>query len=154
MLTGLGALLLGAASLTAAPASAANREAFRDCALIGGLDPDFVELFGVTVSPQDTLVVPPSAKSVQVEASESSDPGDSSGHVTLNSTVTSPGVPTRSAAGAATDKVFVALPLLAPRPGRKYTINWSATFDNGMHACPSAFTPANTAPNPFVVTVG
>jgi hypothetical protein len=42
---------------------------------------------------------------------------------------------------------------LRSQPGRTYTINWSATFDNGMHQCPSSVTPDNTGPNPFVVKV-
>jgi hypothetical protein len=155
IIAGLVAVALAASTVTASTARAANRETFRDCsAFVEGFDPDFVELFGVTVSPQGTLVVPRGQNQVQLESSESSDPGDSSNNVTLNATVTSPGVPSQSVSGAATDKVFVDVPLLRAQPGRTYTINWSATFDNGMHQCPSALTPDNTAPNPFVVKVG
>ena len=99
------------------------------------------------------MTVPPSQKQVQLEASESSDPGDSAGHVTLSSTVTAAHVPARTVSGAAVGRVVLSVPLIGSRPGRSYTINWAATFDNGMHQCPSAVTPENTSPNPFVVTV-
>ena len=82
-----------------------------------------------------------------------SDPGDSLGHVTLNAVITAPQVPTRTVSGAETGKVVLSLPLLKTKVGRRYTISWSATFDNGMHLCPSPQTPENTEPNPFVVSV-
>src|SRR5260370_522906 len=59
---------------------------FGDCSFGGGLDPDFLQLSGATVSPQGTLTVSPSQGQVQLEASESSDPGDSSGRDTLSVT--------------------------------------------------------------------
>jgi hypothetical protein len=119
------------------------------------LDPDFVQLFGVTVGPTGNLSVRRGQHQVQLEASESSDPGDSLGHVTLNATVTTPHVPTQMVSGAETGKVVLAVPLLKSRQiGRTYTISWVATFDNGNHVCPSAQTPENTEPHPFVVTVG
>jgi hypothetical protein len=149
MLVGLGALAAGAASPGVPTASAANGPAYRDCSLALGLDPDFVQLLGATVSPQGTLTVLPSQRLVQLEGSESSDPGDSAGQVTLTATVNSrQGAQTVS--GAGTGKVRVSVPL-APG-GKSYTISWAATFDNGNHQCPSAFTPENATPKPFVVT--
>jgi len=150
MLVGLGALAAGAALPGVPTASAANGPAYRDCSLFGvGFDPDFVQLLGATVSPQGTLTVLPSQRLVQLEGSESSDPGDSAGEVTLTATVSSrQGAQTVS--GAGTGKVRVSVPLA---PGAKsYTISWAATFDNGNHQCPSVFTPENETPKPFVVT--
>jgi hypothetical protein len=99
------------------------------------------------------LSVSPSQNHVQLKASESSDPGDSLGHVTLAVTVTAPSVPPRTVSGAGTGAVVLSVPLIGSGTGRSYTISWSATFDNGMHQCPSSFTPQNTTPNPFVVSV-
>jgi CelD/BcsL family acetyltransferase involved in cellulose biosynthesis len=118
------------------------------------LDPDFVELSGVTVGPQGSLSVARGQTQVRLEASESSDPGDNLGHVTLNATVTTTHAPKQTVSGAETGKVVLALPLLkSRRRGRTYTISWSATFDNGNHMCPSSQTPENTQPRPFVLTV-
>jgi hypothetical protein len=153
MLLGLGALAAGTASLGVATASAANGPAFRDCSLAGGLDPDFVQLFGATVTPQGTLTVLPSQNQLSLEASESSDPLDNLGHVTLTATVTSPTVAAHTVSGAGTGKVFVSVPLEGSGTGKSYTISWAATFDNGEHKCPSGFTPENETPKPFVVTV-
>ena len=154
MLVGLGALVVGTAWLAVPAAAAANSATFRDgSAFVSGVDPDFVQLSGVTVGPQGTLTVRPSQNQVQLEASESSDPGDSAGHVTLNATVTAPHVPVRTVSGAGTGMVVLSVPLVGSGVGRSYTISWSATFDNGTHACPSSVTPENTGPNPFVVTV-
>jgi hypothetical protein len=155
MLIGLGALAVGTSSGAVSTASAANSPTFRDCSLlVAGFDPDFVQLSGVLVGPQGTLNVPRGQRQLQLEASESSDPGDSSGHVTLNAAVATPHVPTQTASGAETGKVILVMPLLRSRlGGRTYTISWSATFDNGNHLCPSAQTPENTEPRPFVVTV-
>jgi hypothetical protein len=149
MLVGLGALAAGAALPGVPTASAANGPAYRDCSLALGLDPDFVQLLGATVSPQGTLTVLPSQRLVQLEGSESSDPGDSAAHATLTATVSSR-QGTRTVSGAGTGKVRVSVPL-APG-GKSYTISWAATFDNGNHQCPSAFTPENETPKPFVVT--
>ena len=150
-----GALLVGTALLAVPTASAANGPTFRDCSLAGGLDPDFVQLLGVTVGPGGALTVPRGQEQVGIEASESSDPGDNLGHVTLNVTVTSHGIPARSVSGAGTGKVILTAPLRgSKKPGRAYTVGWAATFDNGNHLCPSEFTPENTTPKPFVVTVG
>jgi len=134
-------------------AAAANSPTFRDCSLLGGLDPDFVQISGVTVTPGGTLTVPRSQKQVPIEASESSDPGDNLGHVTLTVTVTASHVPTQIVSGEATGKVELSAPLLKGKRGRSYTISWAATFDNGNHLCPSANTPENTTPNPFVVSI-
>jgi len=151
ILAGVATLVVG---LIGAPvAGAANSPTFRDCSLfVPGFDPDFVELSGAAVGAGGSLTVPPGQRHVQLEASESSDPGDSSGHVTLSAAVTSPRAPTQTVAGAGVGKVLLTVPLVHGGLGRSYTISWSATFDNGNHACPSAFTPENTAPNPFVVT--
>jgi hypothetical protein len=149
MLVGLGALAGGAALPGVPTASAANGPAYRDCSLALGLDPDFVQLLGATVSPQGTLTVLPSQRLVQLEGSESSDPGDSAAHATLTATVSSR-QGTQTVSGAGTGKVRVSVPL-APG-GKSYTISWAATFDNGNHQCPSAFTPENETPKPFVVT--
>ena len=154
ILVGLGALVVGTALLAVPAASAANSPTFRDCSIfVPGFDPDFVQLSGVTVSPQGSLTVSPSQNQVQLEASESSDPGDNLGHVTLNATVTAPKIPAQTVSGAGIGKVVLSVPLVGAGVGRSYTISWFATFDNGGHQCPSAQTPENTGPNPFVVTV-
>jgi hypothetical protein len=153
MLVGLGALAVGLAGVAVAAASAANGPTFRDCSLVGGLDPDFVQLLGVMVGPQGGLSVPRGQPQVQLEASESSDPGDNLGRVTLTATVTTPHVRAQTVSGAETGKVVLGLPLVkSQQEGRTYTISWAATFDNGNHLCPSAQTPENTEPHPFVVT--
>ena len=87
MLVGVGALALAGAGLGAPEASAANGPTFRDCSIVGGLDPDFVQLLGVTVGPGGSLGVVRGQTQVQLEASESSDPGDNLEHVTLSATV-------------------------------------------------------------------
>jgi hypothetical protein len=156
-----GGIVLVAVALTAAllalpssPARAANSPTFRDCSVLIGLDPDFVQLYGVALN-NGALTVRPNQATVQIEASESSDPGDSAGHVTLDVTARAAGVTPASVSGHGTGLVTLTLHLPAPQPGRTYTINWSATFDNGVHACPAVYTLANTPsqPNPFVVTV-
>jgi hypothetical protein len=152
---GLAALAVGLASQAIPAASAANSPTFRDCSLVtAGFDPDFVQLVGATVTPEGTLRVPRSQKKVVLRASESSDPEDNKGHVTFEVRATAAHVPTQSLSGAGTGKVELSVPLRKRRMGRSYTISWSATFDNGNHLCPSANTPENTTPKPFVVTVG
>jgi hypothetical protein len=151
---GFAVLVTAAAVLFVPAADAANGPTFRDCSLfVEGFDPDFVQLFGVSVGPAGALTVSPSQNSVQLEASESSDPGDSAGHVTLNATVTAPKRPAETVSGMGTGKVLLSVPLLGSGTGRTYTINWFATFDNGNHQCPSPLTPDNTGPDPFVVKV-
>jgi hypothetical protein len=153
-LLGVGALAAGGLSLAAPAAVAQNSQTFRDCSLlVQGFDPDFVQLFGVALSPQGALTVSPSQRQLQLEGSESSDPGDSAGHVTLKASISAPQVATKSVSGTGTGKVVLSVPLTRPRGGRTYTISWSATFDNGNHACPSPLTPENTTPKPFVVKV-
>ena len=117
------------------------------------VDPDFVQLFGVMLSPQDTLTVSPSQRQLQLEASESSDPGDSAGHVTLKASVSAPHITTQTIWGRGRARSSCQSRLVKVRSGRTYTISWSATFDNGNHQCPSPLTPENTSPRPFVVTV-
>jgi hypothetical protein len=151
------AVLAAALASPAIPAAdAANSPTFRDCSLlVAGVDPDFVEISGVTVGSGGALTVKRGTNHVNVLASESSDPGDMENSVTLTVTVTSPGIAARTVSGAAVGKVMLAAPLRrSHRRGRTYTVEWAATFDNGGHLCPSANTPENTAPNPFVVTVG
>jgi hypothetical protein len=147
----------GAVSTAGSPARAANSPTFRDCsAFIPGFDPDFVQLSNVMVTSDGSLVVFPSQNQVQLVASESSDPGDSAGHVTLTATVIAPpGIPTQTVSGQGTGSVVLVLPLIGSGVGQTYTISWSATFDNGNHACPSSVTPENTPadPHPFVITV-
>ena len=150
----LGALMAVLGWITAPVASAANGPTFRDCSLAAGLDPDFVQLSGIAVGPGGALTVPRGQVNVGIEASESSDPGDNLGHVTLKVAVTSPGITTQNVSGEATGKVLLAAPLHgSKKAGRTYTINWTATFDNGNHLCPSESTPENATPKPFVVTV-
>jgi len=153
LLVGLGAATAAMAWFGVPAASAANGPTFRDCSLAAGLDPDFVQLFGVAVGPEGALTVPRGQEQVSIEASESSDPGDNLAHVTFKVTVTSPGVSTQSVSGEATGKVELSAPLVRRKPGRSYTISWAATFDNGNHLCPSESTPENTTPKPFVVSI-
>jgi hypothetical protein len=153
---GLGTIAVGVAGwavFAVAPAGAANSPTFRDCSFAGGLDPDFVQLSGATAGPNGTLMVSPSQSQVQIEASESSDPGDSNGADTLKVTVTAPNAAPRTLSGAGIGKVDLAVPLSGAAPGSSYSIDWAATFDNGNHMCPSGSTPQNTSPNPFVLTV-
>ena len=146
-----------------APAANAdtNGPTTRDCSLFApaigttfaGLDPDFIQLSGVTVAADGTLSATHDPTTgalnpVTLEASESSDPGDSSGSDTFKATVSAPGVSDRTFSGAGVGKVVLTLPLTA---GASNTISWSATFDNGFHACPGPMTPANLMPSPFVV---
>ena len=142
-----------ALALVAVPAAqAANTPTFRDCSLFApGIDPDFVQLSGVTAGAGGSLTA---AGQVKIEASESADPGDSSGHVTLNVTVTAPGNAPKMVSGNGTGAVTLAVPLIGSTAGMTTdTISWAATFDNGGHACPSSNTPLNTSPMPFVVNV-
>jgi len=136
------------------PASAANSPTFRDCSLlVEGVDADFVQISGVTVTPSGGLTVPASQKAVTVVASESSDPGDQSQHLTFTVTVSAPHLPSRAVSGAGIGKVVLTVPLNGSGAGRTYTLDWAAGFDNGQHLCPGPDTPDNTAPDPFAVTV-
>jgi hypothetical protein len=153
MVLGVGALATGLALNGAVSAGAANTATFRDCALAGGVDPDFVVLSGVTVGPGGTLAVPAGQAQVTIEASESSDPGDNQGHDTLKVKVKSHHLRMVRVSGAAQGKVRLSVPLGDSKTGRSYTISWMATFDNGFHHCPSKSTPENATPKPFVVVV-
>jgi hypothetical protein len=151
-----GAALLGTAAAIVAltpAATAANSATYRDCSFTGGIDPDYVELLSGTPGPNGTVSVPASQTSIQVKASESSDPGDSSGHDTFKVTVSTPGQAARTLSGAGVGMVTLTVPLANPAPGATYTIGWAATFDNGGHSCPGSQTPQNSMPTPFVVTV-
>lgn len=153
MLVAVGGVLVGMVWLPVQPASADNTATFRDCSFVGGLDPDFVELSGAKVDSQGKLSVTPTQNQVTLKASESSDPGDSSGHDTFTVTVSAPNVPARRLSGAGTGAVVLSVPLAGAAVGSAYTISWSATFDNGNHSCPSSATPQNTASMPFVLNV-
>ena len=150
-------VVLGAAALSASlspgTAAAANSPAFRDCALPAGLDPDFVVLTGATPDAQGGLTVAPGQAQVIVKASESTDIADQFGHDTLTVTVSSPGIAAQTISGKGVGAVTVSVPLAGAVAGRAYTIAWSATFDNGSHACPSGLTPQNKVSDPFAVTV-
>jgi hypothetical protein len=149
------AALAAATALFAAPsASAANSPTFRDCSLFAaGVDPDFVQLSGVSMDAQGHLTMTPPAQAM-LQASESSDPGDSAGHVTLKVTVTAPGAAARAVSGAGTGNVTLSVPLIGSSMGATTnTVSWAATFDNGNHSCPSSSTPLNTTPMPFLVNV-
>ena len=101
LLVGVGLTAVGVLAVPASPVRAANSPTFRDCSIfVEGFDPDYVQISGVTVTPQGTLTVPASQTSVQVKASESADPGDSLGHVTLNVVVAGPGGHARTLSGA------------------------------------------------------
>jgi hypothetical protein len=156
-------VLLAAATLTAGtlgPAVASadtNGPTTRDCSLLvpamgstfAGVDPDFIQLSGVSVGSAGALTA--TQNPVSLEASESPDPGDGGNTVTFNATVSAPGTAAKSFSGTAVGRVVLALPLEGARPGSSYTISWSATFDNGFHSCPGPLTPANPSPSPFVV---
>ncbi|MHB8693198.1 MAG: hypothetical protein ACYDHH_18340 [Solirubrobacteraceae bacterium] len=133
-------------------AAAANSPTFRDCAFGGGLDPDFVELSGVSPGAQG-LSVAAGTSSVGILASESSDPGDNLGHDALMVTVTAPGAAPQTVSGMGTGHVSLTVPLASTAAGAVNTIGWTATFDNGFHHCPSNATPQNSKAMPFVVTV-
>ena len=145
-------LVVALGAMAASISNAANSPTFRDCSFVGGLDPDFVQLTGAGVGPGGALSAK-STKAVKLEASESSDPGDSSGHDTFKVTVKAPGSPARKVSGAATGKVILKLPLVGSPNGKTNTVSWSATFDNGNHMCPSSQTPQNLTPHPFVIKV-
>ena len=153
MIPALAAALVAMVWLPVQPASADNTATFRDCSLVGGLDPDFVELSGAAIDSHGKLSVTPMQNQVTLKASESSDPGDNMGHDTFTVTVSAPNAPARTLSGAGTGSVVLSVPLAGAAVGGAYTISWSATFDNGNHACPSSSTPQNTGSMPFVLNV-
>ncbi len=150
-LIGLG--VIAAALLPTQAASAANSPTFRDCSLIGGIDPDFVQLSGATVNSDGTLTVPQSQTQVTILASESSDSGDSGGHDTLTVTVSAPGLAPHTVSGMATGSISLTVPLAGAAAGSAYTITWHAVFDSGSHPCPGSSTPQSSTSNPFVLNV-
>ena len=116
-------------------------------------DPDTVVLSGSTLKLRNgVLSVLPSQNELVLTASESGDPGDNAGTDQLFATVSTPGQPTQSFFGTGTGFVILGIPLNTQDVGQVFTISWHATFDNGGHTCPSAMTPSNTSPIPFVVT--
>jgi hypothetical protein len=136
---------------------AENSPILRDCSLgmpPPAIDPDFVLLSGATLKASNgALTVLPSQKSLDLTASESVDQGDNTAKVSLFATVKGIGVPSQSFFATGTGFVILAIPLSSSIAGQVYTISWSATFDNGQHACPSTVTLSNTTPQPFVVNV-
>ena len=145
------AVLLAGSAFGSQPVRAAGSPTYRDCSLLIGVDPDFIQLYGATLN-RGMLNVPVRHAVVQLQASESSDPGDGANRVSFQVAVTAKGVGTVKAQGAGTGEVVLALALPSPRHGRSYTISWSATFDNGEHACPAVYDFDNQQPSPFVVT--
>ena len=134
----------------AGPAGAAavrNGPTTRDCSLLFGIDPDFVQLSGVDVTQSGQLVA--AGSSVHVLASESADKMDQKQRARLSVTVTGPNG-TQMVSGLSVGHVTLDVSL--PRTGT-YTISWKATFDNGAHPCPGLLTPMNIQPKPFVVLV-
>jgi hypothetical protein len=153
LVASVGVVAIGNAWLGVAAAGAVtNGPTTRDCSLLAfpplfaGLDPDFIQLSGANVGPGGTLTA--AGPTVQLLGSESLTPMDQMGHVTFNATVSAPGTTTSAFHGAGTGHVAFTIPLAA---GNTYTVSWSATFDDGFHACPSLLTTANSKPMPFVV---
>jgi hypothetical protein len=148
-----------------------NSPIVRDCSfgqgqLIGigpfppfvSIDADLVTLSGATLKLRNgVLSVLTSQNVLNLTATESVDPGDnavSSSHIVqLFATVSTPGQPARSFFGTGESFVILGIPLEPTGDAQVFTISWHATFDSGLHACPSPFLPSNTAPIPFVVTV-
>ena len=157
-LTVLGAAALASLTIGVPVASAdTNGPTTRDCSLLvpavgssfAGVDPDFIQLSGVSVGSAGALTA--TQNPVSLEASESPDPGDGANTVSFEATVRAPGTASRSFSGTAVGRVVLSLPLKGAPPGSSYTISWSATFDNGFHPCPGPLTPANLSPSPFLV---
>jgi PASTA domain len=142
------------AGLAVTGSNAANSSTYRDCSLLLGADPDYVQLSGATVGPGGKLAGQ-SQKTVKLQAWESTEPGDRSQHTTLSVTVTTPGSPARKVSGGGTGTAPVKLPLVGSPTGQTNTVSWAAVFDNGNHPCPSSQTPQNTNadPHPFVIKV-
>jgi hypothetical protein len=158
--TVLAGLIAGAPAATADT----NGPTTRDCSLLvpdlgstfAGVDPDFIELSGAAVASDGTLStardpVTGAQNPVSLTASESADAGDNTHAVTFSATVSAPGVPSQTVSGAGIGQVVLSLPLSGAATGSSYTIDWSATFDNGAHSCPGPLTPANLMPSPFTV---
>ncbi len=145
----LAAAICAAGGTVLAPAArASDNPTFRDCSFVGGLDPDYVRLFDTT-----NATVTVGQHQVDLLASESTDPMDSSGSVSFIASISSPGIPTQNVAGASTGAVLLDLPLLGTGVGRTYTISWAATFDSGHHPCPGTTIPTTTDGAAFTVRV-
>lgn len=139
-------------------ARAENGPIIRDCSLVAppppAVDPDFVLLSGTTLKIRSgVLSVLPTEHSLVLTASESVDNGDSAGTVQLFASAKSGRMQGPGFFGTSPGFVILNIPLANPTVGKVYTISWTATFDNGQHACPGTLTPENTTPIPFVVTV-
>jgi len=134
-------------------AGAANSPAFRDCSHVFGLDPDFVQLSGATIGPGGRLAVTSSQAAVTLKASESSIPGDNLNRVGFSVTITGTGPGMKTISGTGVGHVTLSVPLTGARAGGHYSIDWSATFDNGTHHCPGPADPQNPTSNPFVLSV-
>ena len=146
----LGVAVLAGALIGATNAGAvANGPTTRDCSLKGGADPDFVQIMGVSVSATGALTA--TGSSVSILASESSDPGDMTHHVTLTVTRSAAGMLSKTFKGAGTGRVTLAIPLTGAA-GTKFTLKWKAVFDSGFHACPGAIDANSKTEVPFVVT--
>lgn len=141
-----------------------NTATTRDCSLFvpavgstfAGVDPDFIQLSGASVASDGTLSATKDPTTgalnpVSLEASESPSAADQQNTVSFTATVSAPGVPSQSFSGTGVGSVTLSVPLTAAASN---TISWSATFDNGFHACPGPMTPANLMPSPFVVQGG
>jgi hypothetical protein len=148
-----GLAVFAAAWLPAGIAGAANSPTFRDCSFGGGFDPDFVQLMGAAVGPGGMLTVSSAQSSVTIEASESADPGDNLGHDTFSVTVGGTGIAPKMVSGMGTGHVTLTVPLSGVAAGGQYTLDWSAVFDGGFHACPGSSDPQNPSSNPFVLNV-
>ncbi|HUZ28280.1 MAG TPA: hypothetical protein VMU90_03510 [Solirubrobacteraceae bacterium] len=159
-----GAILAGLSVGAPAASADTNGPTTRDCSLLvpavgstfAGVDPDFIQISGVSVASSGTLSttrdpVTGLQNPVSLTASESPDAGDNTHAVTFMATVSAPGVPSQTLSGSGIGKVVLSLPLTGAATGSSYTISWSATFDNGAHACPGPVTPANLMPSPFTV---
>jgi hypothetical protein len=137
----------------ASTAGAANSPTFRDCAHVFGLDPDFIQLTGATVGSDGKLAVTSAQTGVMLKASESSIPGDNLNKVTFSVTVTGAGSAAKTVSGTAVGHVTLSVPLGGVAAGGHYSLDWSATFDNGTHRCPGPADPQNPNSNPFVLSV-
>jgi hypothetical protein len=134
-------------------ASAANSPAFRDCAHVFGLDPDFIQLTGATIGSDGRLAVTSSQAAVTLKASESAIPGDNLNRVSFSVTITGSGAGMRTFSGTGVGHVTLSVPLGGVATGGHYSLDWSATFDNGTHRCPGPADPQNPTSNPFVLSV-
>jgi hypothetical protein len=134
-------------------AGAANSPAFRDCAHVFGLDPDFVQLTGATVGSGARLDVTSSQAAVTLKASESALPGDNLNRVNFSVTVSGTAAGMQTISGTGVGHVTLSVPLGGVAAGGQYSLDWSATFDGGTHKCPGPADPQNPTSNPFVLNV-